>query len=235
LPLALSVIFYRGVEALPASPASAAAFLAAMAERGLRPATIARRCAAVRHYHRLAGVDPLPTDTAIVKTTMKGLRRSLGAAQAKKAPATAPIAKRMTDAMPDDSLKGRRDRAMVILGFAGAFRMSEVVALNVEDLEFEGVRITIRRSKTDQEGKGQTIAGPARRRPVSVRRGCCRNGWMQLALLRGRCFGRCRRAASASGTPDQFVRSIENSTASSSACFIGAAGNSASASFAIAP
>src|SRR5262245_35971756 len=132
------MIFYRGVEALPASPASAAAFLAAMAERGLRPATIARRCAAVRHYHRLAGVDPLPTDTAIVKTTMKGLRRSLGAAQAKKAPATAPIAKRMTDAMPDDSLKGRRDRAMVILGFAGAFRMSEVVALNVEDLEFEG-------------------------------------------------------------------------------------------------
>jgi hypothetical protein len=91
----------RGVEALPASPASVAAFLAAMAERGLRPATIARRCAAVRHYHRLVGVDPLPTDAAIVKTTMKGLRRSLGAAQAKKAPATATIAKRMTDAIPD--------------------------------------------------------------------------------------------------------------------------------------
>jgi hypothetical protein len=47
-----------------------------------------------------------------------------------------------------------------MLGFAGAFRKSEVVALNVEDLEFcdEGVRATIRRSKTDQEGKGQTIA-----------------------------------------------------------------------------
>jgi site-specific recombinase XerD len=100
----------RGVEALPASPASVAAFLAAMAERGLRPATIARRCAAVRHYHRLAGVDPLPTDAAIVKTTMKGLRRSLGAAQAKKAPVT--IAKRITDAMPDDSL-GQRDRALL--------------------------------------------------------------------------------------------------------------------------
>jgi site-specific recombinase XerD len=58
----------RGVDALPASPASVAGFLAAMAERGLRPATIARRCAAVRHFHRLSGADPLPTDAAIVKT-----------------------------------------------------------------------------------------------------------------------------------------------------------------------
>jgi site-specific recombinase XerC len=57
-------------------------------------------------------------------------------------------------------MKGRRDRATVMLGFAGAFRKSEVVALNVEDLEFcdEGVRVTIRRSKPDQEAKGQTIA-----------------------------------------------------------------------------
>jgi site-specific recombinase XerC len=150
----------RGVEALPASPASVAAFLAAMAERGLRPATIARRCAAVRHFHRVTGVDPLPTDAAIVKTTMKGLRRSLGAAQAKKAPATNVVAKRLVDSLPDDSLKGRRDRALLMLGFAGAFRKSEFVALDVKDLEFvdEGVRVTIRRSKTDQEAKGQTIA-----------------------------------------------------------------------------
>jgi hypothetical protein len=64
---------------------------------------------------------------------------SLGPAQAKKAPATATIAKRLVDVMPGDTLKGRRDR------FAGAFRKSEVVALNVEDLEIcdEGVRITI--------------------------------------------------------------------------------------------
>jgi hypothetical protein len=54
---------------------------------------------------------------------------------------------------------------MVMLGFAGAFRKSGVVALNAEDLEFcdEGVRVTIRRSKTDQEAKGQDHCGPARR------------------------------------------------------------------------
>jgi site-specific recombinase XerC len=62
--------------------------------------------------------------------------------------------------MPVDSLKGRRDRAMVMLGFAGAFRKSEVVVLNIEVLDFcdEDVRVTIRRSKSDQECKVQTSA-----------------------------------------------------------------------------
>lgn len=57
-------------------------------------------------------------------------------------------------------LKGLRDRAVLLLGFAGAFRRSELVALNVEDLEFcnDGIRVTIRKSKTDQEGLGATIA-----------------------------------------------------------------------------
>jgi site-specific recombinase XerD len=59
-----------------------------------------------------------------------------------------------------DSLKGLRDRALLLLGFAGAFRRSELVALNVADLEEteDGFKITIRRSKTDQEGHGETIA-----------------------------------------------------------------------------
>jgi site-specific recombinase XerC len=57
-------------------------------------------------------------------------------------------------------LKGLRDRALLLLGFAGAFRRSELVALDVEDLEpcEAGLRVRIRRSKTDQEGVGTTIA-----------------------------------------------------------------------------
>jgi hypothetical protein len=64
-------------------------------------------------------------------------------------------------------IKGRRDSAMVMLGFAGAFRKSEGVALNVEDLEFvdEGVRVAIRRSKTDQGSKGQTRGACSRAAP----------------------------------------------------------------------
>jgi integrase len=59
-------------------------------------------------------------------------------------------------------LKGIRDRALLLLGFAGAFRRSELVALNVEDIEEtpDGMKITIRRSKTDQEGEGQKVGIP---------------------------------------------------------------------------
>ena len=62
----------------------------------------------------------------------------------------------------DDSLIGLRDRALLALGFAGAFRRSELVALEVSDPEAtaDGYRVTVRRSKTDQEGAGQTIAVP---------------------------------------------------------------------------
>src|SRR5262245_6231937 len=61
-----------------------------------------------------------------------------------------------------DSRRGRRNRALLLLGFAGAFRRSELVALNVEDLEFQrnGVVVTLRRSKTDQEGESRRIGVP---------------------------------------------------------------------------
>src|SRR5271168_1390605 len=62
-------------------------------------------------------------------------------------------------ALTGDGPRGVRDRALLLLGFAGAFRRSELVALNIEDLEFcpHGLRVTIRKSKTDQEGEGTTI------------------------------------------------------------------------------
>jgi site-specific recombinase XerC len=86
---------------------------------------------AIRHFHYLAGVDPAPTDVAIVKSTMKGLRHSLG----QEGAGDSNDRQALVDVMPGGTLKGRRDRAMVMLGFAGALGKSEVVALNVEDLE----------------------------------------------------------------------------------------------------
>jgi integrase len=90
---------------------------------------------------------------------MRGIRRSLGTAPRKKAPATPERIISMALAAGDD-MKGLRDRALLLIGFAGAFRRSELVALNVEDLEESelGFRVTIRHSKTDQESAGQTIA-----------------------------------------------------------------------------
>ena len=106
-----------------------------------------------------------------VKAVMRGIRRTIGTAKAQKAPATADRVRAMLDGCPD-TLRGLRDRALLALGFAGAFRRSELVALTVGDVTEgpDGFRVTIRHSKTDQEGAGQTIAIPrgAKLRPVEA-------------------------------------------------------------------
>jgi site-specific recombinase XerD len=149
---------YRGVSALPATPESVAAFLASEVDRGIRPSTIGRRVASIRYAHKLAG-HPVPTDDERVKATVRGIRRTQGTAARKKAPATAERVIAMALGT-GDGLKGVRDRALLLLGFAGAFRRSELVALDCEDIEEceTGLRVAIRHSKTDQEGQGATIA-----------------------------------------------------------------------------
>jgi site-specific recombinase XerD len=147
----------RGVSALPATAESVAAFLACEVERGIRSSTIGRRVAAIRYAHKLAG-HAVPTDDERVKATVRGIRRTVGTAARKKAPATAERVIAMAVGT-GTGLKGLRDRALLLLGFAGAFRRSELVALDCEDIEEceTGLRITIRRGKTDQEGHGATI------------------------------------------------------------------------------
>jgi site-specific recombinase XerD len=149
----------RGASAIPAAPQTVTAFLACEAARR-RPATISRRIAAIRYAHKLAGFT-LPTDNEHVRATMRGIRRSLGTASKKKAPATVERILAMAP-KPTGHLASLRDRALLLLGFASALRRSELVALNVENIEVSdaGLRLTIRRSKTDQEGQGQVIAVP---------------------------------------------------------------------------
>lgn len=151
----------RGVSHLPAEPGTVATFIAAEAESGTKPSTIGRRLAAIRYAHRLAA-QPTPTDDELVGVTMRGIRRTIGAAKVKNAPATANLLGQMLEHVPD-TLTGRRDRALLSLGFACALRRSELVALQVADLEVsgDGLRVTIRRSKTDQEGQGQVVGVPA--------------------------------------------------------------------------
>jgi site-specific recombinase XerD len=147
----------RGVSPLPAAATTVAAYLAAEAKTA-KPSTLGRRVAAIRYAHKLAGL-PLPTDAEGVKATMRGIRRTFGSARVRKAPAVAAKMLGMVAGAPD-KLAGLRDRALLLLGFAGAFRRSELVALDVTDIqEIEaGLRVTIRHSKTDQEGQGVTIA-----------------------------------------------------------------------------
>jgi site-specific recombinase XerD len=147
----------KGVSSLPAAPETVAAYIAAEAQTA-KPSTISRRVAAIRYAHKLAGIQT-PTDAEGVKATMRGIRRTFGGARNKKAPAVAAKMLGMVATAPD-SLAGLRDRALLLLGFAGAFRRSELVALDVADIaETEtGLLVTIRGSKTDQERQGVTIA-----------------------------------------------------------------------------
>jgi len=147
----------KGVSSLPAAPETVAAYIAAEAQTA-KPSTIGRRVAAIRYAHKLGGIQT-PTDAEGVKATMRGIRRTFGGARNKKAPAVAAKMLGMVATAPD-SLAGLRDRALLLLGFAGAFRRSELVALDVADIEETetGLLVTIRHSKTDQERQGVSIA-----------------------------------------------------------------------------
>ena len=148
----------KGAASLPALPETVAAFLAAEAGTGVKPSTLGRRVAAIRYAHKLASL-PTPTDAEGVKATIRGIRRTFGGAKVKKSPAVAAKVKGMVATAPN-GLAGLRDRALLLLGFAGAFRRSELVALDVADTEQSpaGLRVTVRRAKTDQEGIGRTLA-----------------------------------------------------------------------------
>jgi site-specific recombinase XerD len=154
----------RDCAALPAAPATVSLYLAELADTA-RVSTLTRRVSAISQAHQLAGFDS-PTDDAIVRTVMAGIRRAKGTAQHGKKPIVTEDLRRIVARLPE-SLQGTRDRALLLVGFAGAFRRSELVGLDVADLEFgrDGLVVTVRRSKTDQEGQGRRVGIPYGSRP----------------------------------------------------------------------
>jgi integrase len=151
----------RGLTALPAEPETIALYLAERAE-SLKPATLTRRLAAISKAHAAARHDsPASLRHAVVSEVLKGIRRTKGTAPACKAPLlVGQLKAALRDARED--LLGTRDRALLLVGFAGAFRRSELVSLDVADIAFtdDGLVITLRRSKTDQEAEGRKIGIP---------------------------------------------------------------------------
>src|SRR5215471_5449524 len=122
----------RGLSALPATAESLCAFLADEASLGKRASTLGRRLAAIRYFHRAAGFDT-PTGDEKVKAVLSGIRRTIGAAPVRKRAATSDLVLSMVPR--GESLRELRNRAIILVGFAGAFRRSELVALNVDDIE----------------------------------------------------------------------------------------------------
>ncbi len=169
---------FRRVEPLPAHPAGVAMYLSFLADRGLSSSSIGQRAAAIAYRHRKAGHDA-PTTKPVVQHALRGIRRTIGTAPKRKAAATADRVRAMLDACPDTMI-GLRDRALLARGFAGAFRRSELVALQVSDLAEvpDGYRVIIRRSKTDQSGEGQEIVIP---RGLKIRPVAAMQAWLQAA------------------------------------------------------
>ncbi|WP_227439767.1 site-specific integrase [Methylobacterium sp. W2] len=159
-----------GFQSMPASAHAIAEFLVHEAEAGRAVSTIGRRLAAIRYAHKLAGLAD-PTADEGIHATVKGIRRKVGVRPTQKSPATAEVIAAMLQHV-SPGLAGKRDKALLALGFAGAFRRSELAALDVADLreDAEGLRVMVRRSKTDQEGKGIEKAIPHGRfiRPVAL-------------------------------------------------------------------
>jgi integrase len=144
---------------LPASPETVGLYLAAMADT-LKPATLGRRLVAIQAAHRAKGLS-LDTRHAAIRETLAGIKRTHGTAQQGKAPTMTADIRAMIAAQPG-TLLGTRNRALLLLGFAGAFRRSELVALDIADLSFgrDGLTVTQRRGKTDQEGRGRIVGIP---------------------------------------------------------------------------
>jgi integrase len=188
----------RGATALPAHVGIVAAYLSGLADSGRKSSTIGRRAAAIGYHHKMAGHEP-PTNGEGVRAVLRGIRRTIGSARQGKAPATADLIGHMLALCPANMI-GRRDRARLAFGFAGAFRRSELCALEVADLTEtpDGLRVLIRRSEGDQEGQGQEVAIPPAA-AGSVRSRRCRHGWRQPRSALGRCSARW--GAAAAGGP----------------------------------
>ena len=156
----------RGYHPLPAAPGTVAAYLAARAEDGRSVSTLSVDLAAISEAHKVLGHQS-PRLSPEFSEAWKGIKRSVGQSRGarpnQKAPVTASDVAAMVRATCPDTLGGLRDRALLAVGFAGAFRRSELAALEVADVEAvpgRGLRVHVRRSKTDQLGEGQVKTLP---------------------------------------------------------------------------
>ena len=146
---------------LPSNTEEVLAYLHAHADN-LNHRTLQRRIVALRQWHVTQGFTD-PTQHPLVKKTVTGIARTHGKPKAKAPALTLSSIEAMNDCLiAGDTARDVRDRALLLIGFLGAFRRSELVAMTWENISFteEGVIISIPRSKTDQKGEGKNCALP---------------------------------------------------------------------------
>ena len=145
----------RNLEALPAHPVTVHSYLVNLYNQGLLVSTVELAKASIASYHNTVDY-PNPTTGKTIKDLMSGIKAKRGKPPVKKEPVSRDDLCNMVAKLPETA-KGKRDKAILLMCFAGAFRRSELAALDMDAVKFrrDDVRITVIRSKTDQAGKGK--------------------------------------------------------------------------------
>lgn len=153
---------YNGAKPLPAEPEQIVNYINDLADYA-KANTVSRRLSAISENHAAAGyAEDNPARSDLVRRAMEAIRREKGTLQRGKTPLLTEDITTFAAQLDGEGIAELRDKALLLLGFAGAFRRSELVALDVEDLSFttEGLILLVRHAKSDQEGEGSYVAIP---------------------------------------------------------------------------
>jgi site-specific recombinase XerD len=148
----------NGFKSLPSEPNVISLYLTHLSTKDMKMSTLKRRLVSIGVIHKLKG-HYLDTKHPSIIENIMGIKRRKGSSQKGKKPiliSSLKILIKAIDNQKNDEIKKLRDRTIILIGFSGGFRRNEIVSLNYDDLEFmpEGLKITLRRSKTDQYGEG---------------------------------------------------------------------------------
>ena len=154
----------NGFKSLPSEPKIVSLYLTFLSTKDAKMSTLKRRLVSIGVIHKLKGFYLDTKHPSIIENIM-GIKRRKGSIQRSKKPILINNLKALINAIDekiDSEIKKLRDRTIILIGFSGGFRRNEIVSLNYDDLDFvpEGVKIDIRRSKTDQFGEGSVKALP---------------------------------------------------------------------------
>lgn len=150
----------QGIQSLPCSGPGLAAYIAARAQSGAKVASIERALTTISQAHKAAGFNS-PRGSPEVRAVFQGIRRVHNTVPLRKSPVLIHDLRLMVADLSESRIDVR-NRALLLLGFAGGFRRSELVGLDVADIarDKDGLRVNLRRSKTDQEGVGRMVGIP---------------------------------------------------------------------------
>lgn len=152
----------RRLQVLPAEPETIVNYINDLADHA-KANTVSRRLSAISENHKAAGhLDDNPCRSGLVRNALDAIKREKGTLQRGKAPILVDDLRNIIDYFDHTDIAGIRDKALLLVGFMGAFRRSELVQIDVEDLAFtqEGVIILVAQSKGDQVGQGAQVAIP---------------------------------------------------------------------------